>query len=91
MDKFIVSLRWMRLIGVFLALFVAAWITTAGVLYFWFKYKKDFEVVSFKEIVALPFRLDEHRKQMGDYHVEKGIEQLNEGESGDALTFLRLG
>ena len=86
-----VSLRWLRVIGVFLALFVTAWISTAGALYYWFKFKKDFETVSFKGMIALPFRLDEHRKEMGDYHVEKGLTQFKEGEYRDALTFLRLG
>ena len=86
-----VSLRWMRLISVFLALFATAWITTAGVLYLWFKHKKDYETVSFGGMVTLPFRLDEHRKEMGDFHVEKGIQQLEAGEYREALTFLRLG
>lgn len=86
-----VSLRWLRVISVFLALFITAWVSTAGALYYWFKYKKDFEAVSFKGMITLPFRLDEHRIEMGNHHVEKGLAQFKEGEYRDALTYLRLG
>jgi tetratricopeptide (TPR) repeat protein len=89
--KITVSLRWLRILSVFFALFVAAWVSTAGALYFWFKYNKSFDVVTFADMVTLPFRLDEHRQEMGDYHVEKGIESLNESSYREALTYLRLG
>ncbi|NCG08198.1 MAG: hypothetical protein GWO81_01295 [Verrucomicrobia bacterium] len=89
--QIIVSLRWLRVLTVFLALFVTAWICTAGALYYWFKLKKDFDAVSFSGMIQLPFRLDDHRKEMGDYHVAKGLSHFKDGEYREALTLLRLG
>lgn len=89
--QIVVSLRWFRVLTVFITLFVTAWISTAGALYYWFKYKKDFDTVSFSGMIQLPFRLDEHRKEMGDYHVKKGLGHFEEGEYREALTLLRLG
>ena len=89
--QIVVSLRWFRVLTVFITLFVTAWISTAGALYYWFKYKKDFDTVSFSGMIQLPFRLDEHRKEMGNYHVKKGLGHFEEGEYREALTLLRLG
>jgi Tfp pilus assembly protein PilF len=89
--QIVVSLRWLRILTVFLALFVTAWISTAGALYYWFKYKKDFDAVSFSDMIQLPFRLDEHRQEMGNYHVEKGLGFFKEAKYREALTLLRLG
>lgn len=89
--QIVVSLRWLRVLTVFIALFVTAWISTAGALYYWFKYKKDFDTVSFSGMIQLPFRLDEHRREMGNYHVEKGLGYYSEGKYREALTLLRLG
>ena len=89
--QLVVSLRWFRILGVLLTLFVTAWFSTAGALYFWFKHKKDFEDVKYTGMIALPFRLDEHRKEMGDFHVEKGIDYFNKGAYRESLSFLRIG
>lgn len=87
----VISLRWLLILSTFLALFIVAWISTAGALYFWFKHKKNFDTVSFTKMVALPFRMDDHRKELGNYHVSKGLEYFAEGNYRDALRFLRLG
>jgi predicted Zn-dependent protease len=86
-----IAVRWGRLMATFFALCIAGWLCTAAALYFYFKYKKDFEEVSITGMIALPFRLDDHRKEMGDYHVKKGLEEIKEGNYRDALRLLRLG
>ncbi|HAV12601.1 MAG TPA: hypothetical protein DCX06_03755 [Opitutae bacterium] len=86
-----IVIRWGRIFSSFVALFVVAWLSFAGVLFFYFKYKKDFESVEYTGMVSLPFRLDEHRKEMGDYHIEKGLIAIKAGDFRDALRLLRLG
>jgi Tfp pilus assembly protein PilF len=86
-----IAVKWGRLITSLLALFVAGWLSMAAVLYFYFKHKKDFDEVTFVGTVMLPFRLDEHRKEMGDYHINKGLAEIKEGNYRDALRLLRLG
>jgi Tfp pilus assembly protein PilF len=89
--EIVISVRWLYIFSAFMALFLVAWISTAGALYFWFKHKKNFDTVNFTKMVALPFRMDEHRKELGNYHVNKGLEYFDEGNYRDALRFLRQG
>ncbi|MDP4777639.1 MAG: tetratricopeptide repeat protein [Opitutales bacterium] len=86
-----IVIRWGRLIASLFALFVAAWLLTAGTLYFYFKYKKEFDEVSFAKVIALPFRIEAHRQEMGDYHIKKGLEEVKQSNFRDALRLLRLG
>jgi len=86
-----IGIRWGRLFATFAALVVIAWLSVAGALYFYFKYRKDFGDVQYVKMVQLPFRLDEHREEMGDYHVEEGLARLEEGELRDAIRLLGLG
>lgn len=87
-----VSVRWGRLVGAFLLLAVLGWFSLAGVLYFHFKYNKEFDEVSYtKMLTLLPFGLEAHRVEMGNYHIEKGLAAIKEGNYRDALRLLRLG
>ena len=87
----IISLRWGRILICFLIIFCFAWCSVAGGLYLWFKHNKDFDSVRFSGMLALPFRIQEHRKEMGDYHVKKGLRLLGEKKYSDSLRLLRLG
>ncbi|WP_269526339.1 tetratricopeptide repeat protein [Coraliomargarita parva] len=86
-----IQIRWGRLFATFLLLFVGAWVSVSTALYFNFKLRKDFDTVSYKNMLLLPFRMDEHRQEMGNYHVEKGLQRLKEEDFRDALRLLRLG
>jgi Tfp pilus assembly protein PilF len=83
--------RWGRMFSTLLALFIVGWIATAGALFCYFKYKKDFNEVTLTGMISLPFRIDEHRKEMGDYHIKQGLDEVKEGNYRDALRLLRLG
>ncbi|MBC8189677.1 MAG: hypothetical protein H8E75_04505 [Puniceicoccaceae bacterium] len=64
----------------------------AGALFLHFKYNKEFDEVSYaKMLTLLPFGLNEHRVTLGNYHIEKGLEEVKEGNYRDALRLLRLG
>lgn len=86
-----IHVRWGRLFATGAALIAGAWISVAGALYFYFKHQQDFDEVSFTGMVALPFRLDAHRKEMGDFHIRKGLDEIREGNFRDALRLLRIG
>ena len=87
-----ISVRWGRLIGTFALLAVLGWFSLAGALYFHFKYNKEFDQVSYtKMLTLLPFGLETHRVEMGNYHIERGLSEVKEGNYRDALRLLRLG
>lgn len=87
-----IRFRWGRLIVTFLLTAIAGWFSLGGALYFYFKYNKEFDDVSYVEMLTLfPFGLDEHRREMGDYHIEKGLDQIKEGNYRDGFRLLRLG
>ncbi|CAA6691556.1 MULTISPECIES: lipopolysaccharide assembly protein LapB [unclassified Lentimonas] len=86
-----IAVRWGRILSTLVVLSIAGWIAVAGALYGYFKYKKSFDEVTFSGMMTLPFRMEEHRKEMGDYHIKKGLEEIKEGNYRDALRLLRLG
>ena len=85
------AIRWGRLFATLFVLFIASWISVAAALFGYFKYKKEFDEVTFTGMIALPFRMQEHRKEMGDYHIKTGLAEIKEGNYRDALRLLRLG
>ena len=87
-----ISVRWGRLIGTFALLAVLGWFALAGALYLHFKYNREFDQASYvKMLTLLPFGLDAHRVEMGNYHIERGFAEMKEGNYRDALRLLRLG
>lgn len=87
-----ISVRWGRLGSALLVLAITGWFGLAGALYLHFKHNKEFDDVSYtKMLTLLPFGLDEHRKEMGNFHIDKGLAAMREGNYRDALRLLRLG
>jgi Tfp pilus assembly protein PilF len=86
-----IAVKWGRILSTLVVLFIVGWIAAAGALYGYFKYKKDFDEVTFTGMMSLPFRMDEHRKEMGDYHIKSGLAEIKDGNYRDALRLLRLG
>ena len=86
-----IAVRWTRLFTTLFVLFIASWISVAAALFGYFKYKKEFDEVTFTGMIALPFRMQEHRQEMGDYHIKTGLAEIKEGNYREALRLLRLG
>lgn len=87
-----ISVRWGRLISTLACLAIIGWFGMAAALYFHFKYNKEFDEVSYARMLTLlPFGVDAHRVEMGNYHIEKGLAELKEGNYRDSLRLLRLG
>jgi Tfp pilus assembly protein PilF len=87
-----ISVQWGRLLGTFTLLATSGWFALAGALYLHFKYNKEFDQVSYaKMLTLLPFGLEAHRMEMGNYHIERGLAAAKEGNYRDSLRLLRLG
>lgn len=83
--------RWRR---IFLALIVCVAIgyaTLASAAYLWFRYNHKYENESYWKTYLLPFRMKEHRKEMGDYQVAESFKYFNEGKYRECLHYLRVG
>lgn len=82
---------WSRVFAALFALLVIGWFATAAGLYFFIKHRHGYEEVSYANMLILPFRMDQHREEMGNYHVEKGIEALQKGDFRSSIHLLRIG
>jgi tetratricopeptide (TPR) repeat protein len=89
--KTVIRFRWIRLFLATIFMFTAGWLSVAAALYAHFKYREDFEAVTYADMLILPFTLDQHRVKMGDFHVETGLEGIQAGNIRDGLRLLRLG
>ncbi len=82
---------WGRISLVILGLLVVGWLTVAGALYFYFKKNLYFEEASYLKMVSLPFRIDAHRKELGNFHIDKAKGLIQQKKYREALEFLRAG
>ncbi len=86
-----IKFLWGRIFAALLVLGIAAWFAAAGALYYFFKHRHGFEEVQYSKMLVLPFRLDQHRKEMGDYHVQEGLQAMEDRNFRSALHLLRVG
>ena len=90
--SFSIRFFWGRIGIVFLALMIVGWLSLSAAIFFYFKYgRAEFDAMTYPKALLLLFRLDEHRRELGDYHVERGLARLEEGELRDGLQLLRVG
>ena len=89
--KTVIKFRWLRLFLATAFLFATGWLTVAAALYGHFKYRGEFEAVTYVDMLILPLTMDDHRVKMGDFHVEKGLKEIQAGNVRDGLRLLRLG
>ncbi len=91
-----IGIRWGRIGIATVALALLGWLGLSTALYLHFKYNKEYSEASFSKMLVLlpsvPFGgLDEHRVEMGNFHIKKGLQELESGNYRDALRLLRLG
>ena len=70
---------------------LVAWMATAATLYFYFKNYRDYEEASFFKMLILPFTLEEHRREMGEFFIEKGMAEIEAGDVRSGFHHLRIG
>ena len=83
--------NWVK-ISLLLIVFISfMWISTATLLFAYFKYVKDFDTVKFSNMVLLPIKYNEHKTEMGNRHIERGLEAIENSNYKDGIRLLRLG
>ena len=75
----------------FTLLIAFMWISAASLLFAYFKYVKDFDTVKFSNMIFLPARYSEHKIEMGNRHIERGLEAIKNSNYNDGIRLLRLG
>lgn len=83
--------RWLRIAVVLAVLMVLGYASLATVAYFHFKYRRGYEEASYLKMFTLPFRMDEHRREMGDYQIATARKLLEQGDLMAAFSYVRNG
>ncbi|MFP4351245.1 MAG: tetratricopeptide repeat protein [Puniceicoccaceae bacterium] len=82
---------WKRVFAVLGVLAFLGWLAGGAALYFYFKEHRDYDEVSFPRMLVLPFRMEEHRREMGEFYIRRGMEEIKEGEFRTGFHHLRTG
>ena len=64
------------------------WMSVATLLFTYFKYVKDFDTVKFSNMILLPFKYGEHKIEMGDRHIERGLKAIENKDYNDGIRLL---
>ncbi len=72
-------------------LFLLGYLSGVTFLYLFYKYKREFETVTYVDTLTWPFQRQAFRERMGEYFIERAMDHLNEGDFLDAYHFLRAG
>ena len=67
------------------------WLSVALLLFSYFKYIKDYDTVKFSRMVFLPFIYSEHKVEMGNRHIDRGLKAIEDNNYTDGIRLLRLG
>lgn len=86
-----VHFNWGRISLLFVVVIAFMWMSVATLLFAYFKYAKDFDTVKFTNMLLLPLKYTEHKIEMGDRHIEQGLEAIKETNFTDGIRLLRLG
>ncbi|MDC3132111.1 hypothetical protein OA542_00035 [Opitutae bacterium] len=86
-----IHFNWGKISLLLVVLIAFAWISMATLLFAYFKYLKDFDRVKFSNMMFLPIKYSEHKIEMGDRHIERGLKAIDSKNYNDGLRLLRLG
>ena len=89
--RWVLSFRWGRIALVLLVCFVACYVAGATAAYFWFRYRRGYEEENYWEMYALPFRMQQHREKMGNYHINQSFESFKNQDFRKGRELLRIG
>lgn len=86
--KWQVRFRWGRIFAAMGTMLVAAYLAQALALYLFFKYQRNFEDVTYRDMLTFWFDRDEHRRKVGEYQIRLGVNFLEEGKYREAYQYL---
>ncbi|MGJ3242775.1 MAG: tetratricopeptide repeat protein [Opitutales bacterium] len=90
-QKVRIRLRWGRIGLVVAGTALIVYLAGAFALLLFFKYKRNYDEASYVNMLAYPFRQEAHRKEMGDYFIEKAKTAIEQQDFRGALHLLRTG
>ena len=68
-----IHFNWGKISFLFIFLIIFLWLSLATLFFAYFKYVKDFDTVKFSNMILLPIKYGEHRIEMGDRHIDRGL------------------
>ena len=71
-----VHFNWVKIALLLVIIIAFMWMSVATLLFAYFKYVKDFDTVKFSNMILLPFKYGEHKIEMGDRHIERGLKAI---------------
>lgn len=86
-----IQIAWKKALGGLIALFLLAWISGAGAVYLFVKYKRGFPEVKFVHMLLYPWEQENYRTARGDYHIKLAKQLLEEKDIRAAFGNLRIG
>lgn len=86
-----IRVRWRPLLVWMVAGLIGGWWIFSTGLYFVIKYSDNYREVRYKDVVFLPWRLDEYRKAKGLFWIAEGMAATERNEWRDAFDLLRMG
>lgn len=84
-------LRWSRLAVAFLVLATTGWLAKSAAFYYFFKEYRNFDQVSFVDMLAFPFNRGAVRVAQGNYQIEQAMEAIDRQEVRRAMSLLQNG
>lgn len=89
--RWMLVLRWKRILLTLLLLFVFGYAFAATGVYLLLRYQKGYDQVSYWKTYLLPFRMAEHRREMGDYQITEAFRYFEERKLRECLQMLQFG
>ena len=86
-----IRIHWGRVATLLIVMAILAWTGKSVGLYYFFKEIRDFEEVSFVDMIAFPLNRGAVRVQQGDYQVEQGKAALEREDYRRGFALLREG
>lgn len=86
-----IHLRFGRILIAFCFLVVAAWMTVASALFFFFKERKGYTDIAWSDVILYPIKKDEIRQKHGNFNIEQALAALEAGEVQQAYNLTRSG
>lgn len=85
------KVNWIRLGIALLALAALTWIGASCAIYIGYKNLRGYKDISFINVLKMPFNLDEHRKNLGEYNIKLAKEYLKNEDFYNGILNLRVG
>lgn len=86
-----IRINWKRVTAFFALSAILLWVGKSVAFYYFFKEFRDFEDVTFSDMLAFPLNRTTVRIHQGDYQIEQGKEALKREDYRRALGLLREG